>query len=572
MSFLTFPVIGDYSALAPGSTIQGKVTFRPNLLPGVAAHGHTDGTDFGIIPGVTHAKIVNGILVPASAFATQVILYSNDPQFNLSGQLQYTVHFDVKVDNVPVTLNDFVFDAPDDSTTIDLNVVSPADPALTIYSIGKPPDILVLTDDGDGMFAISGSGIVEDGTTGLFEVSPEISKELVGYDSSAAPGLRLPTAVKAELGSAPPTYVTQWANRYDRLTNAYNWKASNTRKLTASIGKAAAGKGIANHLMIGDSMTAGVMGGAESPTANTLTAWPERYRALLANRGVPTSGTGVAPCIKGDFQYDTRWTLTGWNTGLAYTAYTTSAGSTATFVSDQAGTSVSVYYAGNSSSMTVTIDGGAPVALTMDGVQHTVVQNFTGLANTVHTVVITSVGTSYNQVIGASVQGGTSGLRVHNIAVGGSTAHYSTSGFLATWDVTTAGYMNPILTGCLTASSITPDVVYVCLGGNDLANDSGYVLANTIGALSALRTQYATSDFVLIGETMTNAITTTKHETFLNGLYSLADTLDVPVIDMYDRFGNYTQMVANLLMGDGAHPNASAQFAFGQNIANLVMS
>lgn len=128
MSFSTFIVTGDYAALSPGSVVNGTVTFTPNLGPGSVAHG-IDTINIGIIRGVVHAAIVNGLISPTSSFSPNVTLYSSDPNLHLSGPLQYTVDFsNVTVDGVPTAIDSFTFNAPVGSTPIDLIAVSPGYP------------------------------------------------------------------------------------------------------------------------------------------------------------------------------------------------------------------------------------------------------------------------------------------------------------------------------------------------------------------------------------------------------------------------------------------------------------
>jgi lysophospholipase L1-like esterase len=343
---------------------------------------------------------------------------------------------------------------------------------------------------------------------------------------------------------------------------AYNWKASNTARLRASLANGAIGR--SNHVFIGDSITAGYLGGAENPQYDALKAWPRVYRSAIQTGGVAVAGTGLVPCIAGDAPYDPRWTRSsGWDASLAYTLFVRAAGETATFVSDTPGTEVSVYYFGNSAGMTVNIDDGPDIELPMDGAAHPLVHNETGLSDTTHTVVVSTTSASYNQLVGASTQGG-SGLVCHNIAVGGATASGPN---LAAWATTTPGYINATLVGALTAASVTPDVVYVALGGNDIQN--GYSTAQIIAALASLRAQFPSSDYVLIGENQFDGYQSVWGS-WSRALHGLADGLDCPLVDLYQRYGEYSQAVASQLMGDGAHLNAKAQNDIGNLIAALA--
>jgi lysophospholipase L1-like esterase len=394
--------------------------------------------------------------------------------------------------------------------------------------------------------ALRGLGLLG---VGAFAASPLI----------AACGEKTPAASPAEQHELPRVSAER-----PSLPCVYNWKASNTGRLRASL-DGATNKRV-NHVFIGDSITAGYLGGSENPQYNALIAWPRVYRSALQAQGIPVAGTGLVPCISGDAPYDPRWTRSGgWDASLAYMVFVRASGETATFVSDTPGTEVSVYYFGNSAGMKINVDGGSDSHLPMDGVAHANVHTVTGLPNTAHTVVITTTTAEYNQMVGASTQGG-DGLVCHNIAVGGATA---SGPKLAAWATTTPGYINPALVGALTAASIIPDVVYVALGGNDIQD--GYSTSQIVTALTTLRNQFASSDVIIIGENEFDGYQSVWRQ-WSSALHALADTLDCPLVDLYVRYGEYSNAVANRLMGDGAHLNAKAQSDIGTTIASLASS
>jgi lysophospholipase L1-like esterase len=364
--------------------------------------------------------------------------------------------------------------------------------------------------------------------------------------------------------AAPPPLAPARPGHPASPPRAYNWKESNTRRLRTSLSDSKT-RGV-NHVFIGDSITAGVLGAAERPPYDALMAWPRFYRSALQAHGIRVAGTGLVPCSSGDAPLDSRWnTSSGWDASLAYTLIANGIGETATFVSDTPGTEVSVYYFGNSSGMTVSVDGGAGTDLPMDGVAHARVHTVTGLPDTVHAVEVTTTSAAYNQLVGASTQGG-NGLVCHNISVCGATASGPN---LAAWATTTPGYLNATLVGALSAASITPDAVYVALGGDDI--QAGYQNAQIVAALTALRRQFSSSDVIFIGENQFNGYQAVWGH-WLMTLHALADHLDCPLVDLYERYGEYDDAVANELMGDGAHLNAKAQADTGRAIAWLASS
>lgn len=130
MAFIQFPVVGDYQGFAFGSVINGSVSFTTNLPNGAVVKSDED---IGLVPVVFKAMIHNGILM--DEVGETVSLYANDPDFNLSGDLQYTVEFDaVKASGQGVSITGFTFTAPTDSTEVDLVTLAPA-ATLTIASV-----------------------------------------------------------------------------------------------------------------------------------------------------------------------------------------------------------------------------------------------------------------------------------------------------------------------------------------------------------------------------------------------------------------------------------------------------
>lgn len=136
MAFIEFTVIGDYQGFAPGSVVKGTVIFATNLPSGTVVK--TD-DDIGLVPVVFTAFIRNGILL--DAVGQTVSLYANDPAFNLTGDLQYTVSFDgVTASGQAASMAGFTFTAPVDSTQIDLVEITP-DVPLSVIQTAQISDI-----------------------------------------------------------------------------------------------------------------------------------------------------------------------------------------------------------------------------------------------------------------------------------------------------------------------------------------------------------------------------------------------------------------------------------------------
>lgn len=339
-------------------------------------------------------------------------------------------------------------------------------------------------------------------------------------------------------------------------TTVHNWRASNTRRVKASLGRAMSG-GLAHHAFLGDSETGYFVGTG----ADQLGMWPRVYRSTLAALGVPIGGTGFVPAANaGPGPFDSRWTFTNWTNANEYRA-STATGAGAVFTSDTAGTGVRVAYLDTSAAFTVSIDGAAPVAPPIGGSSTVRSYAVTGLANTTHTVTVTATAASPpTYLIGASVTAA-SGLVCHNLGRFGATA--SGSGAGAWSDVSSFVNVNRAWVGSLPA---TPDVVWLALGVNDVIN--AVPTATITAALSTLRGQFASSDVILVAQYEPQG--QAAWPAYIQALYALADTLDVPLLDLYDRSGGYTAANGNGLMGDTTHPNSAAQRDWGRAAALLV--
>lgn len=365
--------------------------------------------------------------------------------------------------------------------------------------------------------------------------------------------------VKSDITLPSSVTTRSRPNAYRPDRNAYNFKGSNTRKLRASLAKAAQGS-VQHWVVIGDSIPAGYMGDGASPIIDATKAWPRIMRSHIAAQGIPVGGTGFVPTSDTQVAFDSRWSVTGtWSVNTSGYMSTVQNGATATFVSDTAGTQVDVYYYGTGGAFTVNIDGLGAVTPTAGATLIPMKYTVTGLANTTHTVVITASNTTARYITGASVTGA-SGLVVSNLALSGSTS--------AQWaDSTTVGFPNNARVGALAVSSITPDVVFLELGGNDHLQSVSSAAFKA--SMTTLRTQFSSSDVILV------AIPSWTY--MLDDHYDLADSLDVPLIDWFDRYGgggsgqplNNNGLITDTL---NIHPNQAWHLDAGRNIGSLVTS
>jgi hypothetical protein len=116
-----------------------------------------------------------------------------------------------------------------------------------------------------------------------------------------------------------------------------------------------------------------------------------------------------------------------------------------------------------------------------------------------------------------------------------------------------------------------PSCVHGALGMNDIAVNSATDSTITT-ALTAIRTKYSTSDFMLHleSEFAPSFITSARCATFQAAMYGLADTLDVPLYDWRDRVGSYAAGSASGCYGDTVHLTSATQASLGSALAVIV--
>jgi hypothetical protein len=316
-------------------------------------------------------------------------------------------------------------------------------------------------------------------------------------------------------------------------TDVYNWGADNTRRLQRSLAKASAGTGYSDHLILGDGQTYQKTGHDNR--------WPNLFRANLAAKGVPVGGTGWVRTSDGLSDLDSRVTVTGaWTFRQAYYE-TTANGATMTFAADVAGTAISVAYFNTSAGFTVSINGAAPVTVTPSGASTVGTYTVTGLEDATHSVVVTTTTTSPVFIIAFQCYR-TSGLRVHNGGIFGGESIAFTGTTFASIGQTVASLMPD------------PDVVHLALGFQDLYSGGKTVSAIT-GYLTTIRNKWPNSDAVLHASYEYSGAT--SWDDYAAALYPLADTLDCPLVNVYQRSGGYTTANTNGLMSGSFYPSTA---------------
>jgi lysophospholipase L1-like esterase len=358
----------------------------------------------------------------------------------------------------------------------------------------------------------------------------------------------------------------------------YNWKAANTRKLRSSLGKAQAGTARAHHFFVGDSETDKYVGNG----VDYAGMWYRIFKAELVALGIPSGGEGLIRAGQtgtgGALGYDPRWTFAGtWATqGTGTYNQATANASTGTLVTSEPCTTIVIAAYGSSGTFSLTVDGGTPaggnVAVTngtysagtvtpSGGATVETLVVITGLSNAVHTVVYTSLGASNRHLIAANCLLST-GLVVHNFGRYGITAQLYASNIGGAVTTQPAAWETIVNS----PSAVTPDAVWIALGVNDITA-GGRTNDQIATDITTIRNHWPNSDAVIVAQYQPSAASDATWQAYVARLYDLADTLDVPLLDLYDSSGGYTIANANGMMGDTVHPSAPAQRSWGRRAA-----
>ena len=340
------------------------------------------------------------------------------------------------------------------------------------------------------------------------------------------------------------------AGRYDPLTNIYNANNSNLLAFRTALAAAQNGTGQCRIAIgPGDSTYTGVTAGGTSDVRGTGDVATLLGQMLNTRAGLPSIGSGLIPGAS--IQPDSRVTRVGFTNRPVYTPSVAN-GNTVTFTpgSTQIGTAVRLYYSGQSAAFTWTIDGAAQAAPSIAHGATIQCIEVTGLSNTAHVVVVTASAANVF-IIGCEVgypsSGG--GISVSNLAVSGSGTQNG-SGF--GWKDVAVNYsyiwpllkMPTALDG--TAGQTSKPMPFHLITIGLLINDWGTnvdpatyksTLATIITTLQALSP--APSIILTVSAQAYNGSDSTPTYAWTNyvqALYQLADTYNLPLVDYGDRW------------------------------------
>jgi lysophospholipase L1-like esterase len=361
------------------------------------------------------------------------------------------------------------------------------------------------------------------------------------------------------VGKSTPAAAGARANRFNAELSLYNATPANMRGFRNALAKARAGS-LVTLTFLGDSKIAG-LGTNGMVSINAAASAPGCFRTALAGRGYPIAGTGpVFPfCNPAVGTADTRWTFTGTWSAIQGTPNvnfrsSTVSGSTATFTSDLAGTVVEIRSLSNSAAFTYSIDGAAAVTVTPSGTNVLHTTTVTGLASTTHTVVITTTTNTATYVECVNVRQ-TSGIQIANHGISGSN---------------TTHWIGPLWYHAKAVAETLPsDGVFLSLGTND--SGTGVTIAdfktNMTTIVSAQKALGRPVMLILPTAPATTHVAYASWPNYVAAHYDLAESLDVPLLDLNDIYGTQAQAMTNGMMFDEVHEKEAG---YALNAASIL--
>lgn len=349
-----------------------------------------------------------------------------------------------------------------------------------------------------------------------------------------------------------PSYVGPRTKPFDADSSLYNGTSVNLRNLRALLNSTRQG-GTCRISFIGDSTTAGA-------GATAGTSYPVQLRALLAAAGYPVKGTGLA--FAGQGVTDPRWATTGTVTDSGQMSQM-SAAATKTFSSDLTGDAVDIRFYRHGGTFDVLVDtaivaSGVTVTggtyntstgrVTPDGTSAAGKVTITGLASATHVVKVTSTATTY--LIGIDVYANTgAGIAVSNMGVASTkSGDWTATGFVTNYQMAT---LEPA------------DCFVVALGVND--GVSAVPVATFKTNLTTLVTSLLTiAPVILVAQINSSGVPAATQQTYVSAIYDVADTKDVPVVDLMHRWGSYSALNTLGLIADTINMNSKGYADWAQ--------
>lgn len=373
----------------------------------------------------------------------------------------------------------------------------------------------------------------------------------------------------------PSYYPKIMLHKFDPRTSSYNLKQDNMHGIRADIKKVQAGSIDVHVLFMGDSTLIGYDGSTYKYDQSIPRSMVRALSHLLGD--VPWTG-GIQMATAASTAVVDNVTLSGGMTEAVQILTNNPTGSSASignFIAKSLDpcTSVEFYFSNiSTNNFTYQIDGGSAVTVATTGASTMGKVTVSGLTKGIHTLQINGTAAISVYIYGWRFwDPNVKSIHLHNLGIGGAKANTSGTNGL-NWSSTQStapqglGWSGPQM---LTQAGITPDVVCICAGNNDLF--AGTTPANTITGLTNMRNYYSTTPCFFIHPPMVTGTNQTNFDDFSGRIITMCDTLDTMYFDWDDWDGRLTGYNADGLAGaDGIHPIFAEQAAVGRHVCLLL--
>lgn len=402
-----------------------------------------------------------------------------------------------------------------------------------------------------------------------------VNSALTTHKTSGDHDSRYPRTVGTPVGGQTPVYdpvngyYVPGTPKYDGKISSYNVSETSLRRWRAALSKAIISTTTpARILCLGDSITQGV-----ASTPQYLNNWPYRLRQLLAADGrAGTVGEGVI--IAGGQTlslYDNRWTVgSGWNRvggAIVNTMWQAAPGSGTLSLALPSCDRITIYYTrhGINGTWSYNVDGGGSTSVNANGATAIMTESISVSAGT-HTLnIVPNPTTGYTMILAVEYHT-SSAINDVEVITGGGYAGNTTASFMASAN---AFDTLPFL------DFLSPDLTIICLGRNDANPANGVSTAQYIANMTTLinRMRVTNSKDVLIVTPPPSSLSMyTQNQAIMDACYTLADTLDVAVLDINKRFGAVWNTAPYSLSSDDIHPTDAGGHQIAQSVANLLLN
>lgn len=373
-------------------------------------------------------------------------------------------------------------------------------------------------------------------------------------------------AVSTQQFAAPftnaPSYAGPRTGKFSREHRLYIPEGADIGPMRRRIALALSGQISFRLAAIGHSIVAG-QGGTPGTIDNPRLLQQRAAQVGKAVTGMVTAVNNTTTDSRVTF--DVEWANIGTPRGnMQLHRRCTVAGKSFTYASDTAGNVVDIYTFGNGSAVTYSIDGAAPVTITPTGASAIQQTTVTGLADTKHTVTVTSTTTTAAYLLGISVHN-TVGLEIGNFGYSGSVAADWRSDYFTTTQRFYNGYTDAF-------TNWAADGAIIELGANELIH--GFTAADLETNLGNIvsTAQAAGKEIVLtMGTPVEDATRTTWFKDYYPAVYNVADLYKVPVIDLTVHWINRAIAATRGLYYDQWHPNNEGYYDLHSVIARALL-